>query len=156
MSNVYTFDFLVDALTCYSCGVLFTTSVYHESALCQGFNETTPTMECTNSTYCLSKYAHIEEPILWDGQEYHNLWAHSCAQHLFEDDLLGMWYELIFLPDPIDSFPLKVMTLIFAKTRETDASSKTIMIMNMMRILITVRQIFTTAAVTLTCKSTKS
>ena len=47
------------------------------------------------------------------------------------------------------------MTLIFAKTRETDASSKTIMIMNMMRILIIVRQIFTTAAVTLTCKSIK-
>merc|ERR1719339_669252 len=79
----------VDALTCYSCGVIFTSSTYGESALCQGFNETTPTMECTNSTYCLSKYAHIDEPIWFDGQEYHNFWAHSCAQHLFEGDILG-------------------------------------------------------------------
>ena len=63
--------FLVDALKCYSC--LFTGG----PDAC----ETAPIMTCTNSTYCLSKYATVDDQ---------DIWAHSCAQDLFEDDILGM------------------------------------------------------------------
>jgi len=60
----------VDALKCYSC--LFTGG----PDAC----ETAPIMTCTNSTYCLSKYATVDDQ---------DIWAHSCAQDLFEDDILG-------------------------------------------------------------------
>ena len=71
--------FLGDALKCYSCE-------FEEGPdACENHH----IMTCTNSTYCLSKYATVNDQ---------DIWAHSCAQDLFEDDIMG---ELNFLPDPI-------------------------------------------------------
>ena len=64
--------FLVDALKCYSCG-----SVSDGPNGC----DTDSVLTCTNSTYCLSKYATIND---------RDIVTHSCAQELFEDDFLGM------------------------------------------------------------------
>ena len=63
--------FLGDALRCYSCE--FTEGPY----ACDHHH----IMTCTNSTYCLSKYAIVNDQ---------DTWGHSCAQDLFEDDWLGM------------------------------------------------------------------
>jgi len=72
----------VDALTCYSCD-------FFTGPDCQGFNESAPTMTCTNSKYCLSKYSTVSGYVWWDGTENQDIWSHSCAQNLFQDDILG-------------------------------------------------------------------
>ena len=75
-SNCFQFltDFVVNALTCYVCD----DSDYDYDG-CQGFNETSPTKNCTTSDYCLSVFATENNVTIEE---------HSCAQ---DDDLEGRY-----------------------------------------------------------------
>ena len=83
MFTIINTNFVVDALTCYSCDE--SDYNYDPSLGCHGFDDTAPTETCDTSSYCLSVYAD---------QNDIDIEFHLCA---YNDELEGTMMLNVFL-----------------------------------------------------------